>query len=58
MGAALGNLIGGLIAGYFGADAVEDMPRMFMTIVWSIGGVGLLMAIFAKPIGKLMSGVR
>lgn len=58
MGAALGNLIGGLIAGYFGADAVEDMPRMFLTIVWSIGGVGLLMAIFAKPIGKLMSGVR
>ena len=58
MGAALGNLIGGLIAGHFGEDAVGEMPERFWTIVQTTVGAGILMALFAKPIKKLMGGVK
>jgi POT family proton-dependent oligopeptide transporter len=32
MGAALGNLVGGLVAGLFGEDALEQMPARFGTV--------------------------
>ena len=58
MGSALGNLIGGLVAGHFGEDALAEMPGRFLTIVWTVGGAGLLMAMFIQPIKKLMGGVK
>jgi proton-dependent oligopeptide transporter, POT family len=54
MGAALGNLIGGLIAGYFGEDAVSEMPVRFMTVFLTTAGFGILLALFVGPIRRLI----
>lgn len=58
MGAALGNLIGGLVAGHFGEENVAQMPERFFTIVTITVGAGLLMLLFSRPIRNLMGGVR
>ncbi|MCI0749826.1 MAG: hypothetical protein L0Y32_04690 [Nevskiales bacterium] len=54
MGAALGNLIGGLIAGRFGEDDVAEMPVRFLTVLFSTAGFGILLALFIKPIKRLI----
>ena len=56
LGSALGNIIAGLIAGQFSADAVAEMPRLYLQIVLTTAGSGLLLALFARPIRKLMGG--
>ena len=53
MGAALGNLIGGLIAGHFGEDSVAEMPQRFMTVFLITAGLGVLLALFIGPIKRL-----
>jgi POT family proton-dependent oligopeptide transporter len=58
MGTALGNVIAGLIAGRFRHDALEDMPALYTQIVVTTVGVGLLLLLFAKPLKRLMGGVR
>ncbi len=54
MGAALGNLIAGLVAGEFTGQNVAEMPENFMKAVIMGVGAGLLMIIFIKPLKKLM----
>jgi POT family proton-dependent oligopeptide transporter len=54
---SLGNLIAGLIAGEFRADAVQQMPGQYLQIVIMPSIAGLLLIIFAKPIKKWMAGV-
>lgn len=58
VGAALGNLIAGLVAGNFTGDNVAEMPANFLQIVIMGVGVGLLMIIFTKPLQKLMGDVK
>jgi POT family proton-dependent oligopeptide transporter len=58
MGAALGNLIGGLVAGYFGDESLEQMPERYMTIVMTTVGAGVLFAVFSRPLRRWMGGVR
>ncbi|MFP5305810.1 MAG: peptide MFS transporter [Gammaproteobacteria bacterium] len=58
MGAALGNLIGGLIAGHFGEDNVAEMPARFMTVFLTTAGFGVLLALFIRPIKRLEGGVE
>lgn len=53
MATALGNLIGGLIAGHFGQEALAQMPARLATIVWVVGGTGLLMLLLARPVARL-----
>jgi POT family proton-dependent oligopeptide transporter len=55
---ALGNLIAGLVAGEFKADAVERMPLMYVqvTILPAIAAVALI--ILAGPIRRWMGGVK
>ena len=53
MGAALGNLIGGLIAGHFGDEALADLPHRFAIIVLVVGSAGLLMLLLSRPITRL-----
>jgi proton-dependent oligopeptide transporter, POT family len=55
VGAALGNLIAGLIAGF-----IEDMPQdqLFATVASIVIGCGLLFLLLAKPIGKLTHGIK
>lgn len=58
MGAALGNLMGGLIAGTFNEDAVAEMPAQLMTVVGTTVGAGLLMLLGAGWVRRLMGDVR
>jgi proton-dependent oligopeptide transporter, POT family len=55
---SLGNLIAGLIAGNFSANAVQEMPGRFMQIVLTTVGTGVLLVLFVKPIKRLMEGVK
>ena len=57
LGASLGNIIAGLIAGEFRADAINEMPYLYLQIVLTTAGCGLLLALFTRPIRKLMGGV-
>ncbi len=55
MGAALGNLIAGLVAGQF---ETLPLPQLFLTVSISVGVVGVLFFLFARPIKNLMGGVH
>jgi len=56
LAASLGNILAGLLAGEFRADAVDDMPRLYTQIVLTTVGSGVVLAIVAKPLKRLMSG--
>jgi POT family proton-dependent oligopeptide transporter len=56
LGASLGSILAGLLAGEFRADAVDDMPALYLQIVLTTAGSGLLLALFSRPIRKLMGG--
>ena len=51
MGNALGNLIAGLAAGSF---STMPLPRLFGTVAWVLGGAGLLLILFSRPIRALI----
>ncbi len=58
---SLGNLMAGLIAGEASGGTEEElaqMPDLYMTIVLSVVGGGLLLLLLAKPIRKLMGEVH
>ncbi len=55
MGAALGNLIAGLVGGQFES---LPLPELFGGVALFTGGAGLLFLLFSKPIKKLTSGVN
>jgi POT family proton-dependent oligopeptide transporter len=57
-GTALGNLLSGLIAGHLGADDIASAPQRYLMIFALACALGLLMAIMAKPIQRMMGGVR
>ncbi len=57
LGTALGNLVAGLVAGRFHAEAVTDFPAQFLQISLVCAGAGLLLLICAKPIRRLMGNV-
>jgi proton-dependent oligopeptide transporter, POT family len=56
--ASLGSIVAGLIAGQFRDDALEDMPGLYLQIVLTTVGTGVLVAAFARPLKRLMGGVR
>jgi len=58
LGASIGNLIAGLIAGEFNADAVAEMPTLYAQIVLTTAGGGLLLMLATRPIRRLMGDVR
>jgi POT family proton-dependent oligopeptide transporter len=58
LGLAVGNLVGGLVAGRFRHDALEDMPALYTQIVVTATLAGALMLIFARPIRRLMGNVE
>jgi len=58
LGASLGGLIAGLLAGRFHADAVADMPGLYLQIVLITVGAGILLLAFARPIHRLTGGIR
>ncbi len=54
---ALGNLIAGLFAGGFDAKNVQQMPQLFLSVVYFALGFGLLMLLFARPLKRWMGGI-
>jgi POT family proton-dependent oligopeptide transporter len=58
LGASLGGLIAGLLAGRFNADSVAQMPDLYLQIVMTTVGSGLLLLVFARPIHRLTGGIR
>jgi POT family proton-dependent oligopeptide transporter len=58
LGASLGSIIAGLIAGEFNAESIEDMPGLYTQIVLTTAGCGLLLGLFTKPIRKLMGNIE
>jgi proton-dependent oligopeptide transporter, POT family len=58
LAASLGNLIAGLIAGEFNAGAVAEMSSRYFHVVWTAVGTGVVLLVLAKPIRRLMAGVR
>ena len=55
MSVALGNLIAGMVAGRF---ETLPLPQIFGAVFATTAGAGLILALFIKPIRKLMSGVH
>ncbi len=53
MSIALGNALGGLIAGQLGSDSVNAMPHRFLMVFAGTAGVGLLLLFSAKWINRL-----
>lgn len=58
LGAALGNLVAGLVGGHVGSGSVNEMPSQFLTMAFIGGGAGLLMLVLSPGIKKMMGGVR
>jgi len=58
LGSSLGNLIAGLIAGQFKADAVQEMPGQYLQIGILPLAAGVALILLAKPIKKWMVGVK
>ena len=55
---ALGLIIAGILAGEFRADSVDTMPALYLQIVLTTAGSGLLLAVFVRPIRRLIGDVR
>ena len=58
LAASLGNILAGLLAGEFRADAVDEMPSLYLQIVWTTIGSGVLLAFLAKPLKRMMGGAK
>jgi POT family proton-dependent oligopeptide transporter len=55
---ALGLIVAGILAGEFNADAVDTMPALYLQIVLTTAGSGLLLALLVRPIRRLMGDLR
>ena len=55
---SLGNLIAGLIAGEFKADAVQAWPAFYLKITIMPTVAGVLLILCSRPIQRLMAGVK
>ena len=58
VGAALGNLIAGQVAGDFDADNLQAFPGQYWNIVMTVGGAGIIFLVLSKPVKKLMGNVH
>lgn len=57
VGAALGNLIAGLVGGNFDPENVLEMPNIFMNVVWVSVGAGIIFFAASPFIKKWMGDV-
>jgi len=55
LGAALGNLIAGLVAGLI---ETMPLPGLFSTVGFIVIGSGALFLVFSRPIAKLAGGIK
>src|SRR5690606_24477045 len=52
----LGYVIAGLIAGRFRTDALDQMPELYLQIVLTTVGTGVVLALLVKPLQRLAAG--
>lgn len=55
---SFGNLLAGLLAGEFRADATQDWPQLYLKIIILPVLAGGLLLLLARPIQRLMVGVK
>lgn len=55
---SLGNLMAGLLAGRFDPESLNQMPGLFMQIVLTAAGGGVILLLFTKPIKKLIGKIE
>jgi POT family proton-dependent oligopeptide transporter len=55
---SIGNLLAGLIAGEFAAQAGAKMSSQYLQIVATCAGAGLVMLLVSKPLRSLMAGIK
>lgn len=55
---SLGNLIAGLMAGRFNPEALNEMPGLFVQIVLTAMGAGVLLFVFTGSVKKLMGKIE
>lgn len=58
VGAALGNLIAGLYSGNFDPENVQQMPSLFMSVVWLGVGSGILFIILGPWMRKWTGNIQ
>ncbi|HEX7964135.1 MAG TPA: peptide MFS transporter [Gammaproteobacteria bacterium] len=58
MGLSLGNVFAGLMGGKLDPSQIEQMPDVFMQIVYLGLGTGFLFLAFSKPIRRLIGGAE
>ncbi|MBI1731661.1 MAG: peptide MFS transporter [Gammaproteobacteria bacterium] len=58
LGAALGNLLAGLIGGHVGSGVADEMPRQFLTMAFIAGGAGLAMLVATPAIKKMIGEAK
>lgn len=56
MADALGSVLAGLAGGRFNPQDVHEMPSLFMQVVYITVGLGILFAVFARPIRRRLIG--
>ena len=55
---SLGSILAGLFAGEFSADAVEEMPGLYLQLVIMMVGAGAILMLVSGPLRRLAAGVR
>ena len=58
LGTSLGNLLAGLLAGEVTGSATAEMPARFLQVVGTTGAAGLILLLCARPIQRLMIGIK
>jgi len=57
LASAVGNLIGGLVGGHVDPEKLDQMPALFNTTAASLAISGLILALLAIPISRMMKNV-
>jgi POT family proton-dependent oligopeptide transporter len=55
---SLGNLIAGLVAGGVSGQAANQMTARYLQVSCATSGIGLVLILCARPIKRLMAGVK
>jgi POT family proton-dependent oligopeptide transporter len=55
---SFGNLLAGLVAGEFKADALQSWPELYLRITILPVIAGVMLILLAKPIKRWMVGVK
>lgn len=58
VGTSLGNLIAGLFAGGFEEGNVQQMPELFMSVVYFSFGFAAIMLVFSRPLKRWLGGIQ